>query len=208
MGIFSDNKPKEMHFVSDDLTAGLEALLFLYGDPIEIKKAADFLKTSEAKVRRAGEDLKQALDISGRGLTVVFHNDKIQLTTRADFGGMLDGLVKADLHDALTPAALETLAIVAYGAPISRMEVDFIRGVNSSFILRQLLLRGLIEREVDPKRANAYVYSTTVDFVKHLGITRIEELPEYNRLRQTAHSIRQAQEEEAGEQPSEESSED
>jgi len=190
MGLFKDKDQKEIHFVADDLAPALEALLFLYGDPLEIKKASKFLKAKESRVKEAAESLRQALNVSGRGLSLVINNDNLQLVTRGEFSGMLDELIKTDLHDSLTPAASETLAIIAYGAPISRMEIDFIRGVNSSFILRQLLLRGLIERNVDEKRANAYLYSPTIDFVRHLGISQINDLPDYESLRGIAHSIR------------------
>jgi len=204
MGIFKgDSKQKEMHFVGDELTAALEAFLFLYGDPVEISKVASFLGVKSAKVKEVAEEFARTLDISGRGLSLVFHGEKIQLTTRPSFSSMLDELVKADLAETLTPAALETLAIVAYGAPISRMEIDFIRGVNSSFILRQLLLRGLIERDFDSRRSNAYAYSPAIDFVKYLGLSRIEDLPEYDRFRQIAQSISQEEPDEASQEEDE-----
>jgi len=184
MGLFKDNNQKEMHFIGDNLASALEALLFLHGDPIELDKAAKFLGVKSEKVKEVALELKQMLDISGRGLTIIFHNDKIQLTTRADFSKMLDELVKADLSEALTPAALETLAIVAYGGPITRMEIDFIRGVNSSFILRSLLVRGLVERKPDPKRANTFLYQVTMDFLRHMGVSSIEKLPEYEKYKE------------------------
>jgi len=92
----------------------------------------------------------------------------------------LERLITDDLQEDLTPASLEVLAIIAYKGPISRMEIEEIRGVNSSYTLRNLLIRGLIERRGHPQDSRAYVYEVSFNFLRKLGLKSIEELPEYN----------------------------
>jgi segregation and condensation protein B len=75
------------------------------------------------------------------------------------------------------------LSIISYAGPITRADIEYIRGVNSSFTVRSLLMRGLIEREVDPKRANAYIYSASFDLLRHLGLSNNEDLPEYQKYK-------------------------
>jgi segregation and condensation protein B len=80
---------------------------------------------------------------------------------------------------------LETLAIISYKGPMTRPEIDNIRGVNSSFIIRNLLIRGLIERDLDVKKSNAYVYKISFELLRKLGLEKIEQLPgfqEYNSI--------------------------
>ena len=84
------------------------------------------------------------------------------------------------------------MSIIAYSGPISRADIEYIRGVNSSFTIRNLLLRGLIERTVDPKRANAYIYSASFDLIKRLGLSGISELPDYEKYRQMVSHLHEA----------------
>jgi segregation and condensation protein B len=92
-------------------------------------------------------------------------------------------LTKEELTRDLGKAGLETLSIILYQGPISRANIDYIRGVNSQFIVRNLLIRGLIDRVENPKDARSYIYKTTIDLLSHLGISKIEELPEYEQVR-------------------------
>lgn len=168
--------------MNDTLISSLEALLFIYGEPMEVKKAANTLEVKPAEIEEAAKTLAQQMIDNKSGLAVVFYDGKIQLTTKPEFSSLLEKVVKSELNEALTPAGLETLSIVAYSAPVSRAEIDYIRGVNSTFILRNLLLRGLIDRENDPKRANAYIYKPSFDFLKHIGVSRVEDLPEFEKF--------------------------
>lgn len=158
--------------------AALEALLFTYGEPLEIKKIAPILKINEEDALAMGESLKKHYDKNDGGLRVIIHDKKIQLVTNPKLTDAVESLIKKEFHEELTPAAEETLAIIAYAGPIGRVDIDNIRGVNSTFMLRNLLIRGLVERGADPNRPNAYIYSVSFDFLKHLGISKIEELPE------------------------------
>lgn len=159
-----------------------EALLFVYGEPLPVKKAAKLLDIQEADMEELIEKLKARLKESG--LTLITHNLSIQLATKPEFGDILEKVVKEDLKEELTAAALETLAIVCYLGPIQRSRIDFIRGVNSSFMLRNLLLRGLVDRSPDPQKANVFLYQASFNLVRHFGLETLEQLPEFSKYRE------------------------
>ncbi len=174
----------------DNLIGKLEALLYIYGEPMDYKKLAKTLQAGETEIHEAVKVLSERLKREDRGLALVEDKGRIQLTTKPDFSGLLESVIKEEVHESLTPAALETLAIVTYAGPISRAEIEYIRGVNSSFTLRNLLIRGLVERTQDSKRANAFVYTASMDLVRHLGIANVEVLPEYEKFRQLIEQLR------------------
>ena len=156
----------------------LEALLFYAGDPMSNGKIAEILELSEKEASELITVYKDRLaENSQSGLFVIAKDGKIQLATRPELDFIAEKLIKDELKEELTPAVLEVLTIVAYLGPISRTEIDFIRGVNSTYSLRNLTMRGFVERE---KRGNAYSYSVSFDFLKHMGLDSAESLPEYD----------------------------
>lgn len=169
----------------DRQLASLEALLFTYGEPLAAKKIASLLGCAEDEARACGNALaKKLTDDSERGLLLIQSANEFQLVTKPAHTALVESLVKAEAQEELTPAAQETLAVIAYGGPVGRADIDYVRGVNSSFILRSLLLRGLVDREPDPHRANAYRYTLSFECLKHLGATTVETLPDYEKYRQ------------------------
>lgn len=174
---------------TDDQIRALEAILFIYGEPVGLKKIQELLKVTDAEAKELVKDLREAL--VGRGLMLVEHDGSLQLVTHPDFAKMLELIVKDEFAKELTPASLESLGIVAYAGPISRSRIDYIRGVNSSYILRNLLIRGLIDRKPDPNRSNAYLYSVSFDLLRHLGLGGINELPQFEEYRNLVKSAEQ-----------------
>jgi len=166
------------------LQAKLEALLFVYGEPVKIKTLSEKLNSSKSDLEVAINQLKTDLQAENRGLFLTSLEDRVQLTTKPSLGPLIGQVIKDEFDSELTAASLETLSIVAYLGPCSRAEIDYIRGVNSSFILRNLTIRGLIERKQDPHRANAFIYNTSFDFLKHMGLSSTENLPDYGRYRE------------------------
>jgi segregation and condensation protein B len=162
--------------------AELEALLFIYGEPISFKKISEVLEITEEDVLKLVEDFKVSLEEENRGLTLLFLEEKIQIGTKPEFSSILEKLIKKEVSEDLTPASLETLALILYFSPISRSKIEYHRGVDSSFILKSLLLRGLIERYPDPKMPNAYLYVPSFNLLRHLGINRKEDLPDYEKF--------------------------
>lgn len=170
--------------------AKLEALLFIHGEPLTLKKAAEVLGVEKDEMSPIVEELKKRLDSEYRGLALVSGGlpaqagEKIQLVTKPQFGKILEDFVKEELSEDLTPASLEALAIVAYFGPISRARIDYVRGVNSIFILRSLLLRGLVERIPYPDRRNTFLYNATFEAWRHLGLKGKEDLPDFEKFQE------------------------
>lgn len=157
--------------------ARLEAILFFKAEPLSIKKLAQILKADETEVKNALQILKEKL--LGRGVTLIEKDDEVMLGTAAEASGIIEELSKEELSRDLGKAGLETLSIVLYRGPITRSGIDYIRGVNSTFILRNLLIRGLVEKIPNPKDQRSFLYRATFDLLSHLGISRVEDLPEY-----------------------------
>ncbi len=177
--------------MTNDKIAQLEALLFYHGEAVIFKRIASVLKTTEKQAEELALEYKKELESRERGgFMLLLHEEKAQLVTKPEFHSIFEKLVQEDLKEELTPAALETLAIIAYLGPLSRPEIDYVRGVNSSFMLRNLFLRGLVERKKGAKKGGAFAYSTSFDFLKHIGFQDVSELPEYGKYHDVLEKIR------------------
>lgn len=163
--------------------AELEALLFIHGEPLTNKKAEKILELTKEGLGSLITELEKRMSAEGRGLALIRDEEKIQFATKPQFAKLIEGFVKEELTEDLTPATLEVLSIIAYLSPVSRAEIDYRRGVNSSFTLRNLLLRGLIERFPDPERPSSLLYRPTFEFFRHLGMKGKEELPDFEKFR-------------------------
>lgn len=129
-------------------------------------------------------DIKTAINklqefYKDRGLVVITTDEEVSLGTHPDTSALIEKIRKEELSRDLGRAGLETLAIILYKGPISRREIDFIRGVNSSFIIRNLLIRGLIERAETLVGERSYSYKATLELLRYLGISKKEDLPQY-----------------------------
>lgn len=177
----------------------LEAVLFAYGEPISLKKLGEIFKADKEKVKLSAADLKHRLEERGSGITVFESGERLTLVTLPIHGPILETVLKKEFAEELTPAAQETLAVIAYTGPVSRSEIEYIRGVNSSFTIRNLMIRGLIEREADTRRANGFCYKLSFDCLKHLGLSRLEELPDYEKHKLLTDTFRAGNKEEGSE---------
>lgn len=174
-----------MDEINSDKIAELEALLFYYGEPIALKKIAGFLNLSEGECEKLIKELKtEYQNNSRRGLTILFQEKRIQLATKEIFRSLGQKLSEEEFRQELSPASLETLAIIAYFGPMPRSIIDYIRGVNSSFTLRSLLMRGLVDRETNSEKGNIYQYQISFEFLKHMGLEKISDLPEYEKYKE------------------------
>lgn len=161
------------------LETKLEALLFWKGEPMTKKKAQAALECTAEELATALAALETSL--ASRGLRVMQVGDEIELRTSPDVSAMIEKLTKEELVRDLGKAGLETLSIILYRGPVKRSDIDYIRGVNSSFIIRNLLIRGLIERIADGGRG--FSYKPTVDLLGHMGLSKIEDLPDYEKVK-------------------------
>ncbi len=130
-----------------------------------------------------------ATNLQNRGLRLVLTATEAALGTAPELSSLLAALQQAELYQELSKAALETLTIILYQGPISKTQIDYVRGVNSQFILRHLLMKGLIERVAHATDARSFLYQTTPQLLAHLGITIQEELPEYKLVRDRLQDI-------------------
>ncbi|MBX4197777.1 SMC-Scp complex subunit ScpB [Candidatus Parcubacteria bacterium] len=173
------------------LDAQIEAILFWKGEPLKIEKLAAILHKTEEEIKEGLTALGQKLE--GRGLQLIFKDEEVMMSTRSDMGSLIEKLIKEELVKDLGKAGLETLSIILYRGPIVRRDIDYIRGVNSNFILRNLLIRGLVEKVTNPKDERSFLYKPTFELLSFLGISSIEELPEYTEVRREIETHEHAQ---------------
>jgi len=170
-----------------ELKSKIESILFVCGDPLTMKKIAKILAVKESDIDKAVEELME--EYKDKGISILRKDGKVQMVSSSTNSEVVQEIVQSNLSDELTPAALETLAVISYKEPITRPEIDSIRGVNSVFSLRALLMRGLIEKTQLSGDKKEVVYKTTLDFLKKLGISKVNELPEYEELSKVSEKV-------------------
>ncbi len=165
-----------------NISSKIESILFFKGEAVSVKYLKNLLDVSEKEIKEALGVLKESLQ--NRGIRLVINGEKVMLGTAPEMHGIIENLRKEELSKDLGKASLETLSIILYRGPLRKTEIDYIRGVNSASILRNLLVRGLIKRKNDPKNQRSFLYSPTFDLISLLGISELSELPEYNKVRE------------------------
>lgn len=165
----------------DNLKAKLESLLLVTHKPLGFKKMSEILSCKPAEIKTCLEELSAEYQNASRGIRLLINNETAQLVSSPENAGLVKQYLKDDLTGELTEPSVETLTIIAYRQPVSKAELEQIRGINCSLILRNLLIRGLVEAEFSRERATT-LYSVTLDFLKYLGINSVAELPDYEKL--------------------------
>jgi segregation and condensation protein B len=155
----------------------IEAILFWKGEPMSRKKLSEILKVGEEEVNDGIEKLK--INLKERGIVLLEKDKEVSLGTAPELSDLIENLQKEELNKELSKASLETLSIVLYKNGASRSEIDYIRGVNSSFTLRALSIRGLVEKITDPKDSRRYIYKPSFELLSYMGVKSVEELPDY-----------------------------
>jgi len=166
----------------DKLKSIVESLLFISGEPVKISRLAKIIGVTEAEAENGIMKIKAEYVSEERGVIIMKKEDQVQMVTNPDNSSFVDQFVKGELQESLSKASLEVLSVIAYRSPVTRADIEAVRGVNSSFILRNLLLRGLIERVGNPDDSRSYLYKISFDFLKKLGIDSVEKLPDYEEL--------------------------
>ena len=164
----------------NELLSKLESILFVSNKPLSLKLLAKYVESDEATVRQALTDLREMRKDSG--VVLLDAGDEYQLATNGVNNEIVKNFLNADLRESLTEATVEVLAIIAYRQPISKAEIEAIRGVNSQYSVRALLMRGLIEKVPNPNDARGSYYQITTEFLQHMGITSVADLPEFEKL--------------------------
>ncbi len=166
--------------MNPEIPAALEALLFASDAPVELGRIAEVLELPVEEARAAVEALRDACESSGRGLAVVEVAGGVRLVTRPELAPVLLRLQRLRLKSRLSRAAIETLAIIAYRQPMSRPEIEQLRGVNADAVVTVLLERRLIRvvgRKAGPGRP--ILYGTTREFLEHFGLRDLGDLPPF-----------------------------
>jgi segregation and condensation protein B len=166
--------------VSPEVQAAVEALLFASDEPLPLARIAEVLEVSPDEAGQAVDAVRAAADEAGRGLAVVEVAGGLRLVTRSELAPVLLRLQRLRLKSRLSRAAVETLAIVAYRQPISRPEIEQLRGVGAESVVAHLLERRLVRvvgRKAAPGRP--ILYGTTREFLEHFGLRDLTELPPF-----------------------------
>lgn len=151
-----------------------------------MRKLADLLGVDDEVVRTSIEALKQTYNTEERGIQIAQHGSTVQMVTSPMNAKTVADFLKDERSGELTRPSLETLTIIAYRGPLPKSEIDLIRGVNCSLILRNLMIRGLITAREDKERM-VTLYEISFDFLRHLGIRDVHELPQYLELSTDEH---------------------
>ncbi len=177
------------------LDKAIEAILFWRGEPLTLPELCRALKAPSRAVKEALTELGERL--RGRGLALVAAGESFALATAPEAHELIERLRKEERSRDLGRAALETLSIVLYKGEVARRDIEHVRGVNSTAILRSLLIRGLLERKQSETDERMFLYRPTVELMALLGIARAEELPEFAVVRAELEAVKTEQEEQA-----------
>ena len=165
----------------------IESALFFKGGSLRVKEIAQAVGSSENDVKAALVGLQASLE--GRGLRLVVERDEAALATAPESREMIEAMRREELEGPLGKAGLETLAIVIFRGPLTRADIEYVRGVNCSSILRTLMIRGLIERTENPKDKRSFLYQGTSELPAYLGVGSLAGIPGYDALREKIESV-------------------
>ncbi len=162
------------------LKSQILSILFAAGKPVGLQELTAALEIGEEELKSALAELVSQNQTAG--IIILAHNNRLQLATNPDNSPAVKKFLALELREKLTDAALETLAIILYKQPVSKAEIENIRGVNSQYSLRHLLIRGLIEKIPSPSDKRMQLYKTTLEFMQHMGIKDMTDLPDFEEL--------------------------
>ncbi len=168
--------------MSDTLSpqALIESLLFYHGGTVSVSSLAKVLNLSASKVDEALGLLTE--ELKGRGVHLIREGQMVGLATHPKAEAVIETLRREEREGPLGRAGLETLAIIMYRTEVSRADIEYIRGVNVSQVLRSLLMRGLVERFENPKDKRSFLYRITAEVPAYFGVSSVSELPEFTTI--------------------------
>lgn len=166
--------------MASSLEVKIEAVLFAGARPFSVKRLAELCDAATKDVEDALDRLEDRLEKTA--VMIQRAGNDAQFVTRPEHVKLVQQVVRDEIMGELTQPSLEALTILAYRGPLTRPEIEQIRGVHSSIILRNLMMRGLVEEKED-SRLGQPVYAVTFDFIRHLGLKSVSDLPEYEELR-------------------------
>lgn len=163
-----------------NLKTVLESLLFISDHPLSIGDFSRLTNCKKSEIEEALACLCKEYKEKNGGVEIINNGKKYQMTTSRESSEIIQKFLRDETSGELTRPQLETLTVVAYRGPITKAELEQIRGVNCSLVIRNLLIRGLVESEEQKNQEPKY--NITLDFLKFLGMKEIKELTDYERL--------------------------
>ena len=160
----------------------LQSLLLISAKPLSLSGLQKTVGMTDDEFKQAIVVLQETFNTDSSGIHLIVHEGKAQFASHPDEADVVKTFFKQEMVGELSRPSLETLTIIAYRGPMTKPEIEQIRGVNCSMILRNLLMRGLINEKEDRQRLQP-VYTVSVDFIRHLGLDSIEQLPDFAALR-------------------------
>lgn len=161
-----------------DIQAAIEAILFASGSPVPVSALAEALGITELELRPALEELIDSLKFERRGIQIVRVEDSVQMATNAMYGDYVQMALSPRQSKPLSQSALETLSVIAYRQPVTRREIEDIRGVSSDYSMEVLLKRGLIrEAGVADRLGRPMLFATTEEFLRVFALESLAQLP-------------------------------
>ncbi len=170
----------------NELQTKIESLLFLESKQLTFKKIATTCGVPEVDVEKAVRELQMQYDERDGGISIVREGTHVQMMTSPTSAEFIKKYLKDEETGELTRPSLETLTIIAYRGPVSKGEIELIRGVNCSLIVRNLMIRGLIE-DVGETETGSPIYRVTLEFLRHIGVNKAVDLPDYEVLNKNDH---------------------
>lgn len=167
--------------MAENLKNQIEGLLFISHKPLSAAEIAKLIEVKTPEVEQALATLAKEYEAKKGGIQFLALGDKYQLATAGSVAPVVKKFIKSEVTGELSRPSLEALTIIAYRGPIAKAELELIRGVNCSLIIRNLLMRGLVEAKEDKVRKEIF-YQITFDFLKFLGLSQVAELPDFERL--------------------------
>lgn len=163
------------------IPAKIESILFVASKPLTAKKIAAVLDIAEQEALDTLQALQAKYNGQESGIVLLKNNTEWQMTASPDNREVSENFVKAEVSGELTRPQLETLTVISYCGPITKPELEQIRGVNCGIILRNLMMRGLVKENEDTASLLP-TYEVTMEYLRHMGINSLEELPNYAEL--------------------------
>jgi len=174
----------------------IEALLFALGRPLSRTELQKMLGVSQDAIESGLKTLAERK----AGVSLVDDGIEVELRIDAQNSALIEKVRKEEYNRDIGKAGLEALSAVLYRGPLTRSEIDFIRGVNSSQTLRTLTLRGLVRKIPNPKDERSFLYEPTTELLAQLGASRMQDLPDYAQVRQKLHQLEEAYRQKQSEQ--------
>ncbi len=164
-----------------NLKSKIESLLFVASRPLSLKKISEQVGGEKEEVKKELTELTKDCEENKRGIQIMEIDGEYQMSTSGDSSKMVKDFLKDEMTGELTRPALETLTIVAYRGPIAKADLEQIRGVNCSLILRNLMIKGLVESK-NSDRGGEPLFNITFDFMRYIGVNKQSDLPDYDKL--------------------------